>query len=403
MKIGIIGGGAAGFMAATTAKEFNPEIEVTILEKTHKLLSKVKISGGGRCNVTNAIASPSLFAKNYPRGEKQLKKGFGQFSPTDTISWFENRGVKLKSEPDGRMFPVTDSSQTIVDCFIKEAKRKNIAIKTGFSVEKISLEAGGFRVSDKSEEIFFNKLLVASGGSAKASGFSWLTKTGHTIADPVPSLFTFNMPSESIKKLQGVAVPEAKVRIAGTKLSYQGPVLITHWGMSGPAVLKLSAWGARMLAGVDYKFPVSVSWINMAEEETKEVLQRATYEHPKKQMVNYNPFALPQRLWEFLLDRSGAGANKTWNECGKKNFNKLTEKLINDTYNVQGKTTFKEEFVTCGGINLNEVDFATMGSKMCPGLFFAGEVLDVDGITGGFNFQAAWTTGFIAGKSMAGR
>lgn len=403
MKIGIIGGGAAGFMAAITAKENFPESEVILLEKTRKLLSKVKVSGGGRCNVTNAIESPAAFAKNYPRGQQQMKKALSQFSKKDTVHWFRERGLKLKAESDGRMFPVTDSSQSVIDCLTGVARRSNVVVRKNFPVRKIAAVEDGFEVSGPAEVLFFNKVLIATGGSPTMPGFSWLAALGHAIVAPVPSLFTFNMPAESIRSLQGVAVPEVKVRIVGTRLTSTGPLLITHWGMSGPAVLKLSAWGARILADLNYQFNVAISWIDLTEENVRHILQETSTQHPKKKVANVNPFGLPQRLWDFLVDKAGIPAEKTWGECGKKDFNKLNENLVNDVYKVHGKTTFKEEFVTCGGISLNEVDVKTMESKICPGLFFAGEVLDIDGITGGFNFQAAWTTGYIAGKHIGNR
>ncbi len=398
MKIGIIGGGAAGFMAAITAREVFPESEVTLLEKSGKLLSKVRVSGGGRCNVTNALESPALFAKNYPRGEKQLKKAFSQFSQKDTVAWFESRGVKLKAEPDGRMFPVTDSSQTVINCLMEAARKMSVRIETLFPVEGVKRRDEGFEVFNARESAQFDRLVIATGGSPKAEGLRWVAELGHGIVSPVPSLFSFNMPDDPVRKLQGLAVAYARVRVQGQSLDSEGPLLITHWGMSGPAVLKLSAWGARLLAQANYEFNIAVSWA-FPEAHIRSSLNEAIVRHPKKQVTNYNAFSLPGRLWDFLLNRAGLPATKLWGECGKKDINKLTEILMNDLYTVKGKTTFKEEFVTCGGVDLADVNSSTMESRVCPGLFFAGEVLDIDGITGGFNFQAAWTTGYIAGKN----
>lgn len=400
MEVAIIGGGAAGFFAAISCKTYHPKANTTIYEKSGKLLSKVKISGGGRCNVTHACLHISQLSKFYPRGEKQLKKAFAQFSTQDTIKWFEQRGVKLKTEADNRMFPVTDNSQTIIDCLLNEAQKTGVAIKMNTPVLALHKSATGFQLLFKHEKkVHADKVIVATGGSPKLSGFQWLETLGHTIEPPVPSLFTFNMPQESITSLMGIAVDTVMVRVQGTKLKQQGALLITHWGMSGPAVLKLSAWGARVLHDLNYQFKIQVSWLGEStEENARHILNSVQEEHKKRKIANQNPFQLPNRLWLFLVEKTGINPHAAWGELGHKSINKLVNVLLNDVYTVQGKTTFKEEFVTCGGVSLREVSTHTMESKVCPGLFFAGEVLDVDGITGGFNFQAAWTTGFIAGK-----
>ena len=400
MEIAIIGGGAAGFFAAISAKQHHPDASVTLYEKSGKLLSKVKVSGGGRCNVTHACFNVSQLARFYPRGSKQLKKAFGTFSTQDTVNWFENRGVKLKTEPDNRMFPVTDSSQTIIDCLVREAGTLGVKIKQNFQILSIRPDAGGYNLESKDGQIITaGKVIITTGGSPKPEGFEWLKQLGHTIEHPVPSLFTFNMPQEPIKKLMGLSVSHTAVRVQGTKLKEEGPLLITHWGMSGPAILKLSAYGARVLNQLDYNFKVQVNWQgNLTEAEIQQVLSEQATNYTRKKMLNANPFDIPNRLWDFLLAKIDLREDITWGELGKKGHNKLVNILINDIYEVSGKTTFKEEFVTCGGVSLQDVDFSTMQSRKMPGIYFAGEVLDIDGVTGGFNFQAAWTTGYIAGR-----
>lgn len=399
LKIAVIGGGAAGFFAAISAKTHNPSASVEIIEKTSKLLSKVKVSGGGRCNVTHACFSPGQLSKNYPRGGKKLNKAFKEFQASDTVKWYESRGVKLKAEADGRMFPVSDSSQSIIDCLVGEAEKLGVEVRTSCAVEKLS-KGFNLRINGKDES--FDKVIVATGGSPKSSGFEWLRNIGVTIVEPVPSLFTFNMPGNSVKTLMGVVIPEAEVRIQGTKLSSIGPVLITHWGMSGPAILKLSAWGARELAEKGYEFKVQINWIGIKNEaDAQESFVEAMESVRKKKMVNANPYSMPNKFWTYILQKAEVNPDSMWMELPKKSKNKILNLLLNDIYEVKGKTTFKEEFVTCGGVVLGEVDFNTMESSQVPGLHFAGEVLNIDGVTGGFNFQAAWTTGYIAGKSVS--
>jgi predicted Rossmann fold flavoprotein len=399
MKVAIIGGGAAGFFAAFSVKEHHPTAEVTIFEKSDKLLSKVKISGGGRCNVTHACFKPSLLSKFYPRGEKQLKKAFSVFQPKDTVEWFAKRGVSLKAEIDNRMFPDTNNSQTIIDCFLKEARTKDIKIVKNNAVSSFESNDKGIYLNFKTGNQQFDKVVLATGGSPKMRGFEWLEKTGHTIVEPLPSLFTFNMPKESITELMGLVVENATVRIQATKLQYSGPVLVTHWGMSGPAILKLSAWGARLLFKKSYQFNIQINWLSIKnEEEVNSILIEKESSIRKKKIANANPFTLPNRMWVYLLERVQINPDLPWFELSKKNKNKLINVLLNDVYEVCGKTTFKEEFVTSGGVSLEDVNFSTMESLKCENLYFAGELLNIDGITGGFNFQAAWTTGFIAGK-----
>jgi predicted Rossmann fold flavoprotein len=402
-KLVVIGGGAAGFFCAVNVARLNPGLEVVIIEKTTKLLSKVKVSGGGRCNVTHHCFSIADMIKKYPRGASFLKKAFHHFFTTDTIQWFKERGVELKVEADGRMFPVTDSSETIVECLIRETNKYGVGILLNKEVKTLS------KINDQWQLVFANDtsivadyVCIASGGYPKSIQFEWLKQTGHTIEDPAPSLFTFNMPGNPITALMGISVENAAVKIIGTKLSEQGPLLITHWGMSGPAVLKLSAWGAKELVAKDYTFSILINWVPAFNEQTlKDHLQQIRFEIAAQKMSSRNPFALPGRLWEYLLQQSGIVEETRWADLPGKEQNKLIKNLCAQEFSVKGKTTFKEEFVTAGGIVLNEIDHNTMQSKIAANLFFAGEVLDVDGVTGGFNFQNAWTTGFIAAKAIA--
>ena len=402
MRIAVIGGGAAGFFSAIAAKENHPNAHVIIYEKSQKVLSKVKVSGGGRCNVTNGTTSISELAQGYPRGEKQLKKAFSVFNTTHTRDWYERRGVELYTQNDNRVFPKSDDSQTIVDCLSGETKRLGIDVQLGIgisSIEKMESQLQLTFTRDKQKPRTFDKVIVATGGSPSRKGFDWLEQLGHKIEEPVPSLFTFNMPSESVKDLMGVSVQNALVNVQGTKLKSDGPLLITHWGMSGPAILKLSAFGARILSEIGYKFSAQVNWAGEVNNElVMNQLREIIASNPNKLLSNMKPFGLPERMWLYVISRSELPATKKWNELGKKGLNKLVNTLTNDIYQVKGKTTFKEEFVTCGGVSLDSVNFKTMESRACPNLYFAGEVLDIDGITGGYNFQAAWTSGFIAGK-----
>jgi len=397
MRVAVIGGGAAGFFAAISCKSNYKHADVVILEKTKNTLSKVKVSGGGRCNVTNACVSQADFLKNYPRGARYLKKTFNKHNRKSTIQWFEDRGVLLKTEADGRMFPETNDSQTIIDCLRKEVETLDITLNSSRKIERIEISEIGFYLTIEGHKEYYDKVIVATGGSPKLDGFKWLCSLGHTIVSPVPSLFTFNIPAEKkLKELMGLSVDQVSLRISNTKLTQSGPVLVTHWGFSGPAILKLSAWGARLLNGNDYQFTTQVSWLGETNEEAiRSELNKNSFS--KKKLINLNPFVVPTRLWSYLLDRIDLDSEKMWIDLSKKEKNKLVNVLVNDQYQVKGKTTFKEEFVTCGGVDNSEVDFNTMQSKKVPGLYFAGEVLDVDGITGGFNFQAAWSTGYVAG------
>ena len=398
IKAAVIGGGAAGFFAALSIRQHHPHASVVLFEKSNKVLAKVKVSGGGRCNVTNATFSASGLSKCYPRGGKSLKKAFDQFQTEDTMRWFEARGVRLHTEADGRMFPTTNDSQTIVDCLSQAAADGEVEVRMQTPVNQLEPAKGGWMVNGEA----FDRVVVATGGSPTSKGFDWLRSRGHRIVEPVPSLVTFNMPGDAITELMGVVAPRAIARVQGTKLAEEGPILITHWGMSGPGILKLSAWGARELANRDYNFTVQINWIGEPNEgNVRTALEKAMPDVRKKKIGNACPFELPRKFWAYLLERAGCDANQPWMDLGKKDRNRLLNTLLNDVHEVRGKTTFKEEFVTCGGVELGEVNFNTMESRIAPGLYFAGEVLDVDGITGGFNFQAAWSTGFVAGQLKA--
>ncbi|HMN04110.1 MAG TPA: NAD(P)/FAD-dependent oxidoreductase [Flavobacteriales bacterium] len=401
MRVIVIGGGAAGFFAALSVKEHHPQAEVLVLEKSGKLLSKVRISGGGRCNVTHHELNDRKLAAHYPRGERFLRKAFGHFSVRHTLAWFGQRGVQLKAEADGRMFPVSDDSATIVDALLEAARHTGVEVRKHTALKAVRQEAsGGFTVETEGGPAFpADRVIVASGGHPKPEGYAWLSGLGHGLVPPVPSLFTFNMPGDPLRELMGVVADPVRVRIIGTGLESTGPLLVTHWGMSGPAILRLSAWGARTVHGLGYRFTVQVHWLGGAGEE---VVRTALLDGAlqRRQAHNADPFGLPHRLWAFLLAKAGIPEGKVWAEVGKKERNRLVDLLTNDRYAVSGKTTFKEEFVTAGGVPLGEVDPLTMQSRLVPGLYFAGEVLDIDGITGGFNFQAAWTTGHIAGRLL---
>ncbi len=401
-KLIVIGGGAAGFFCAVNAAEMNKNLEVIIIEKSSKLLSKVKISGGGRCNVTNSCESISTMASCYPRGERFLKKAFHQFFTTDTITWFQERGVKLKAEPDGRMFPTTDNSETIINCLLNEASKNKVDVITNKQVTVIHKRENNFILSfADGSEMTCDYLCIAAGGFPKKEQFNWLSNLGHTIVDPVPSLFTFNIPKSSLTPLMGIAL-NATVKIAKTNLSQTGPLLITHWGISGPAVLKLSAQGARILAEKNYSFQIFINWLPDFNENTlRKHIHELRIKLGSQKIINRNPFAIPSRLWEHFISEASINSDSRWAEVPAKAQNLLVKILTADEYAVSGKTTFKEEFVTAGGIALDEINHNSMESKLIEGLYFAGEILDVDGITGGFNFQNAWSTGYIAAKSIS--
>ena len=401
-RLVVVGGGAAGFFCAVNAARLYPSLEVMLVEKSSHLLSKVRISGGGRCNVTHACFSIAEMIKKYPRGASFLKKAFHHFFTTDTIAWFKERGVEIKTESDGRMFPSSNSSQTIIDCLMQEANRYGVTILMNREVREITKKDSSFHLLFSNSTILETDFLcIASGGYPKSTQFEWLQKIGHSIEAPVPSLFTFNMPGNSITALMGITVEKVQVKLVGGKLVEEGPLLITHWGMSGPAILKLSAWGARDLAVKNWQFGIVINWLPAYNEQTlKDKFQQVRFDIAAQKISNRNPFLLPQRLWDYLLQQSGVDENIRWADLPAKEQNKLIKNICAQEFSVNGKTTFKEEFVTSGGISLDEVDHASMQSKILPNLFFAGEVLNVDGVTGGFNFQNAWTTGWIAAKAI---
>lgn len=401
----VIGGGAAGFFGAINAAQKKQDLKILILEKSTKLLSKVKVSGGGRCNVTHHCFEPTPLSQHYPRGQKELKKLFRSFQAKDTVDWFARLGVKLKTEDDGRMFPVTDDSQTIIDCFLEQAKKFNIEIRTGCEVDKITIDKNQFELFTRDEASFLSKsVLIATGGHNNTQPYNFIRNLNHTVTPTIPSLFTFNDSEKKFKDLMGVAVPDAEVKIAGTKLSERGPVLITHWGLSGPAVIKLSAWAAEYLHQLKYEFTALINWTGtMTEDDSRKTLFDQKSNHGKQKIMTKPLFTFPSRLWERLVELSEIDSSKIWAEASNKDINRLIEFLIRCPFRIKGKTTFKEEFVSCGGVDLKEINLETMESTKLPGLYFAGEVLNMDGETGGFNFQAAWTTAWIAAQHITER
>lgn len=401
MRIAIIGAGAAGCFAAANIP-YNETVEVVLFEKTGKVLQKVKASGGGRCNVTHACFDIPELLKKYPRGQRFLRKTLYRFTPQHTIDWFESRGVQLKAEEDGRMFPVTDDSQTIIDCLWQQVMHNKVQVRYNKSVQRIEKHGDVFTIyfADNTEYIA-DKVMIACGGFPKAEQYKWIIDLGHNVQLPVPSLFTFNIPKHPITGLMGISVGEVSVKIAGTKIIERGPILITHWGMSGPVILRCSAWGARELNEKNYDFKILVNWlIDKSENDLQEEIRYLRQELGKQLVNNKNPFGLPKRLWEFMLQQCGVNDSVRWGELPATAQNRLIKNLVADEYHISGKTTFKEEFVTSGGVSLAEIDPKSMESRVVTGLYFGGEIIDVDGITGGFNFQNAWSSGFIAAENM---
>ena len=411
LNVAVVGGGAAGFFGAIAAAQ-NSHARVTLYEAGPKPLAKVRISGGGRCNVTHHCFEPSQLVQNYPRGGKALRGAFSRFQPKDTVDWFNQRGVQLKTEADGRMFPVTDDSATIVNCLIRAAERAGVSVKVRSPITGIQKTDSGFELSLKDSKqnrpngVTCDRLLLATGSSPV--GLRAAKALGHALEPSVPSLFTFNVADKRLHQLSGVAVDPVDLRLKaeGVKpLTQSGPLLITHWGLSGPAVLKLSAWGARLLHTQRYKATLSVNWLPaLTQERVRAKLTQAKAANSKKAIAAFSPFsAISKRLWQYLLARNEIDPTLTWANLSKKQINKLVQDLMQGSYAVMGKGTFKDEFVTCGGVRLKEVNFKTMESRLCQGLYLAGEILDIDGITGGFNFQSAWTTGWLAGQAIAQR
>jgi len=399
-KVIIIGGGAAGFFTSIVIAENNPELDITILEKGENILQKVKVSGGGRCNVTHACFTPRELVEFYPRGKKELLGPFHQFMTGDTMEWFENHGVSLKIEEDNRIFPESNSSQTIIDCFINNANKSGVKLELNQNVLQIEKKNSKFIIQTKTDKFVADKLVIASGNNPKI--WDLISKLGHNIIAPVPSLFTFNISDKRIAAIPGVSVPKATVSIIGSKLETSGPVLITHWGLSGPAILKLSAFGALFLAEKNYEYQVKIDWLSKSKESVLTKLNILKRENPKKRIILKSVYKdLPKRLWEKLIIASQIKENQSWATISNKQLDQLAEQLTNSIFKAYGKTTFKEEFVTAGGVDLKEVNFKRFESKLHQNLFFAGEILNIDAVTGGFNFQNAWTGGFIAGNSIA--
>ena len=394
----IVGGGAAGFFTAINIVEKNPSLKVAILERGSEVLNKVRISGGGRCNVTHACFEPNELVKFYPRGEKELRGPFHQFCSGDTVEWFEKHGVELKIEADGRMFPVSNSSQTIIDCFQESTKKLGIAVLTNQSVQSVFKKDALWKVETQTETYLSEKLILATGSNPKV--WEMLQNFGHAVVSPVPSLFTFNIKDPRIATLPGVSA-QVSVKVRETKLESSGPLLITHWGISGPAILKLSAWGARILHDKNYQFSIAINWLNDIEADAAEkILKELKLEHAKKAVSKKSPFELTNRLWESLVMNSGIDSETKWADLSKIQLQNLSNQLTNSVFQVNGKSTFKEEFVTAGGIDLKEINFKTMESKLHENMYFAGEIVNIDAVTGGYNFQNAWTSGFIVANSI---
>lgn len=402
-QIVVIGGGAAGFFGAIACAEAHPETRVIVLEAAHQPLAKVRISGGGRCNVTHACFDPALLVQNYPRGGKALRGAFSRFQAKDTVEWFAAHGVRLKTEADGRMFPVTDDSVTVVDCLIQSARNAGVQIRTGVAVQSVTKLDDRFHLRLKSGEMLSaDRLLLATGSNP--AGYAIARSLGHTLEPPVPSLFTFQISDPRLSNLAGVSVASAHLRLQvenSPSLEQTGPVLITHWGLSGPAVLKLSAWGARLLHDHHYQASLRINWVSqMNPESLRQQVLAVRSQLAKKSIMANCPIPIPRRLWERLTVAVGIAPGDRWAELSNKALNQLLQELTQGQFLIRGKGVFKEEFVTCGGVRLQEVDFKTMQSRQCPGLYLAGEILDIDGVTGGFNFQSAWTTGWLAGQAI---
>lgn len=394
----VVGGGAAGFFAAINTAIIHPGAKIIILEKSQRVLQKVKISGGGRCNVTNAISEPVALSKNYPRGEDFLVKPFIEFTSADTIKWFEYNGVLLKTEPDGRIFPTTDSSQTIIDCFLNLCNKLHIEISTSTEVKSFKLTDTIWESIGANNQYFSKNLLIATGSSP--AFWKEMERNEFLLVPPVPSLFTFTIEDKTLTSLQGVSIPEGTVSVSGSSFSQSGPILITHWGISGPSVLKLSAIAARHLNSVAYNFPVEISWLNKSAKQIHEELKSLTLTQPKKNIISHNPFQLPSRLWKYLCEKAGVRPFQNWAESGKKTYVALIQVLSADTYKVLGKSTYKDEFVSAGGLDLDEINESSYEHSRIKNLYFAGEVLNIDGFTGGFNFQAAWTSGYLVAANV---
>ena len=398
-KLLIVGGGAAGYFAAINAAELNPELEVIILEGSNKVLQKVKVSGGGRCNVTHACFTPNELIEFYPRGNKELRGPFHQFMTGDTMEWFENRGVSLKIEDDNRIFPESNSSQTIIDCFVESAENAGVILKLSTRVDSIEKNGELFVVKTAEVDIIADYVLIAAGSNTKV--WNIIKELGHSIIEPVPSLFTFNIKDNRLTDIPGISVPKAEVKVLNSKLEEQGPLLITHWGLSGPGILKLSAWGAIEFSEKDYHFEIEVNWLSKKTEHILETLKTEKQKNSKKQVILRSVFEeIPKRLWEKLVIAAEIDMTEQWAQLNNKQLESLTNQLTKCVFKVTGKSTFKDEFVTAGGVDLKEINFKRFESKLHENLFFAGEVLNIDAVTGGFNFQNAWTSAWIVANSV---
>ena len=392
MQTVVVGGGAAGFFLAINLKEMMPEMDVTILERSQHVLAKVKVSGGGRCNCTNSFAAVRDLSTVYPRGHRLMKRLFKQFDYRDAYEWFERHGVRLTTQDDDCVFPASQDSCSVIDCFLAEARRHRIKIRTGVSITSLD------------DLCNYDAVAICTGGQPRAERLQWLAATGHEIIQPVPSLFTLSIADEALHTLMGTVVEDVQLGIPGTKLRASGPLLITHWGISGPGPLRLSSYAARFLSESDYRVPLTINWTGQRELEVKELLTTIAARHPQKQLSTIRPCGLPARLWDYLLTKTlGQRSQNRWQSLNEKELNRLANALTNDTYQTAGRAAFRDEFVTCGGVSLASVNPSTLESRTFPGLYFAGEVLDIDGITGGFNFQAAWTTAYVAASSIAVR
>lgn len=392
MQTVVVGGGAAGFFLAINLKEMVPEMDVTILERSQHVLAKVKVSGGGRCNCTNSFAAVRDLSTVYPRGHRLMKRLFKQFDYRDAYEWFERHGVRLTTQDDDCVFPASQDSRSVIDCFLAEARRHRIKIRTGVSITSLD------------DLCSYDAVAICTGGQPRAERLQWLAATGHEIIQPVPSLFTLSIADEALHTLMGTVVEDVQLGIPGTKLRASGPLLVTHWGISGPGTLRLSSYAARFLSESDYRVPLTINWTGQRELEVKELLTTIAARHPQKQLSTIRPCGLPARLWDYLLTKTlGQRSQNRWQSLNEKELNRLANALTNDTYQTAGRAAFRDEFVTCGGVSLASVNPSTLESRTLPGLYFAGEVLDIDGITGGFNFQAAWTTAYVAASSIAVR
>lgn len=405
MRVAIIGGGAAGFFAAINIKKINPDIDIIIYERSSQVLSKVKVSGGGRCNLTNSFAEVRSLQRVYPRGHRLMKRLFKTFDYGDAYRWFESEGVRLTTQSDNCVFPVSQNSQEIIDCFLNLSRRYGVGVRCRHKVDSIIKDNDKFIISfTEKESVKVDKVIITTGGHPKMEGFNMLKSLPVEIIEPVPSLFSVNTVNSNITDLMGLVMKDVSVSIQGTKLKESGDLLITHWGLSGPAILKLSSHGARVLNEKNYKANITINWIGItSEQEVMAYIDSIINEHGKKLVSNITPFGFTSRFWEYILSRADISAERRWAEIGRKSINRIVNMLIADEYTIDGRSVFKDEFVTCGGVALSCIDMNSLESKSCSGLYFAGEVLDIDAVTGGFNLQAAWSCGYVVARRISGQ